>query len=540
MPVHSKKIQNEFELVRSYYWKNGDGETGSNGANTTYVTSKSSGGAYSYASLWANGTTIMRDGKSITSPNWFTLGFDGSSNMHGAIIIDDKLQPGEFIEITGYIFSGQNPTNTTDQLQNAWDTLELLYEWEDNITSSNTYHYLNLPTTYDGSPVSQFGSTYNSHTTTEAEFRGQGPVPIFVAGNIGTMGWQISDGRTSTKFSELLPAGDTSTSSRDGSLKKYAIIDNNSLKLKRFFKIVVYNDHATKSAYLKIAPKTDAGSGKFGLFGFQSKVYTVPDSYTGIGFTQHNADTVVAEVTPAGLNLNTNDDGIYDIRYDTSSANNNAVVPRGAVDTSSWSTLESRDYSWFCLNFGSEDAIASAAYQNSGPWVVMSLGGRRPPSHTLTKLPGDYVFIAPYDGVVESISCVTDKYYQHPTSNWFGAFGNVGNGLSFAVAKASDPGWSTVNVADQTNAELMGRFTNIAHFGPVYDAFGSTDNGIVTATDGTTAGWDTGWTGDGAFSAGDWLIVRIKIANASANAQDHIVAGSLMLKFTLPQSGEYD
>ena len=543
MPFFTKKIENKFELVRRYYWMTGDGEVGDLSLNTSFISGKSSGGAYGGNIDYDSGLTFSRDAETLTKPSWITLGFDGSSTMHSAVLINDELDPGHFIEISGYIFSGAKMNDTTDQLQNDFDVLEVLYEWASNINQSNDYHFLNLPSP-DSSGVHTFGQTVGSHTTTEAEFRGRGVVPMFSAGNIGTMGWEISDGRSSTRYSQVLPDDSTDDPTRDGTLKKYAITDNSNSMLKRFFRIVVFNNHATNKAYLKIAPKTNGGSGKFGLFGIQSKVFSVPGSYTGIAFTHHDSNTSAAEITPSGISLGSGG-GIFNPMYDPATADPFSVVPHGAVDSSIMSAVSNRTHHYQCISFGSElgapnghrGTLTNNAFADA-PYLLMPLGGRRRPTIDDTSVEGDYIFIAPFDGVVESISCRTSEWSQYSGGFGYSGTNNLGagarNNTLISIAKATSPSWTATNVSGQTNAQFMSKFTDIVTIGP--DRYMFRHDATVTASSGAGNTGSSGYTGSGAFSAGDWLIVRIK----ATTVEGITIAGSIMLKYTLPSAGAYD
>ena len=134
MPVFTtKKLSPGFDLVRSYTWMTGDGEIGDNNINTSQVLAKDGGGSFGVALNYDESLTINRDAEELSKPSWMTLGFDGSSTMRGAILISEKLEPGQFIEISGYVFLGSKMDDANEVPNLDTDSLEIFHELDSNI-----------------------------------------------------------------------------------------------------------------------------------------------------------------------------------------------------------------------------------------------------------------------------------------------------------------------------------------------------------------------------------------------------------------------
>lgn len=496
MPVFSSKIKHEFPLVRSFSFQS---SASNSTVNSSFITVKENdtGGGPRNAEVLNVSAAFKYDGGLSRNPmSKISLGFDGSSTMHAAVIIDHKLEPGQFIEITGYVIPSRYPGTTTYQASNPGDKLELCYEFEDNINESATYHFLNTP----ASGVYSFGSSYSGQTVTEADFRGQGQVPTFSAGNVGTRGWQISDGESSKRFSEALQSDAIIPDiTRDGHLDQYALHGAEDLvfEIRDYAKIVVFNDRSdSKSIYLKLTSRTLGGSGYITLHDFKASVYSVPGSYNGVGINRVSNSNDVLKIMPEGLTVVNKIDNVSYIPevLAPGSAALHAVPKSHMVNRNTFA-------GYFCLNFGNETSIPGGRSLSSGPsdLYLIPLTGRRPAIKDPTVIEIDYFFIAPYDGVVESIAINASTHNgTKPFANYYV------NGIN--VYKSTTASWPSVNDGSPING-----LTNICSIvgNPAAEVFTSSD-----------------WAGTGAFSSGDWLVLTVQTF-----AQNYKLVGSIMLKF---------
>tara|TARA_A200000159_G_scaffold164904_1_gene197211 strand:- start:38 stop:2722 length:2685 start_codon:yes stop_codon:yes gene_type:complete len=311
MPIFTSGIKNQPDSLKAM--------EGATFNSTNFTQLKQSHGRLSQEVVNSNITVNSATVNPFYYLKFFNYLHEPANQFYSALLINRGLQPGEEITISGYFFKGTQPqTNNSNSIEGP---ITVVFEND----SSNTTDFKTKPN------ASAFDT--QAHSLPDADFIGQGIVPVSNGTNVGTLngGWKYNTTGRSDVAEIQARNADNSGDQTDAALHVFNLSAEGSFS-SRFYTITIRNDSATE-AFFKILSYDSTGT-----LNDTNKYFSVHDLRVEFSATIDNGIVEAKSISGKenmDLSIRSDKDLKFEIDYDNDSTSKFKFIGGGQNEVAS-------------------------------------------------------------------------------------------------------------------------------------------------------------------------------------------------------------